>query len=175
MYLEKKKPQTKCKKITVSGNKIFKVWVFLVQNLTKWTWENINQPKFTIDSSILFTKRHSYHPLSNLCFQPIKVHKKDNWFVNIVSNFTKICVVSESKALSIKMIICVSDLLFSKRFLWQGLGLEKLDWCELINITYNVKGKRDCITDTNIKNISDLCAEKKMTVLFSQGFIISFN
>ena len=47
LYLEKKRPQPKGRKITLaSDNKISEVWTFLFQNLAKWDERNIDWPKF---------------------------------------------------------------------------------------------------------------------------------
>ena len=56
LYLEKKRPQPKGRKITlVSDNKISEVLAFLFQNLAKWYERNTDWPKFMTDSLILFT------------------------------------------------------------------------------------------------------------------------
>ena len=44
------------------------VWAFLFQNLLKWDERNIDQPKFTVNRSILFINGHGARPLSNPYF-----------------------------------------------------------------------------------------------------------
>ena len=81
LYLEKKTPQSKGRKITlVSDNKISEVWAYLFQNLAKWDERNIKRPKFTTGHSILFTNGHCDHPLWNPYFK--------RWFCETVLEYS---------------------------------------------------------------------------------------